>query len=78
MIGRRGPRNTGWWYPRTRTQQPIELAVGFEFIETSERGNDALTHLTAAAMAFDDLQLDAALRLLAAEVHVRLDRVRTD
>ena len=29
------------------------------------------------ALALDDLQIDAALRLLAAEVHAQLDLVRT-
>ena len=57
---------------RTRAQQPIELSAGFEFIEASQRGDDALPHLITRSVALHDLQVDAPLRLLAAEIHVRL------
>ena len=63
---------------RTRAQQPIELAGGFEFVQPPERRDHPLAHLIAGPMALHDLQVDAPLRLFAAEVHVRLDRVRTD
>jgi hypothetical protein len=57
---------------RARTQQPIQLPAGLEFIQSSEGRDHALTHLLAGAVALDDLQVDASLRLLAAEVHARL------
>src|ERR1700730_7872576 len=56
----------------TRAQQTIELPTGLEFIETSQCGDDALPHLIARSVALHDLQVDAPLRLLAAEIHVRL------
>src|SRR5580704_751949 len=57
---------------RTRAQQPIELSTGFEFIEPSQCGDDALPHPIARSVALHDLQVDAPLRLLPAEIHVRL------
>src|SRR5580700_8016989 len=57
---------------RTRAEQPIELSAGFEFIEASQCGDDALPHLIARSVALHDLQVDAPLRLLPAEIHVRL------
>ena len=52
---------------RARAQQSIELPAGLEFIQPSECSDHALTHLIAGTVAFDDLQVDASLRLLAAE-----------
>ena len=64
---------------RARAQQSIELPAGLEFIQPSECSDHPLTHLIAGAVAFDDLQIDASLRLLAAEVHARIGVwVRTD
>jgi len=57
---------------RAGAQQPIELPAGLEFIQSAKRCDHALTHLLAGAVALDDLQVDAPLRLLAAEVHTRL------
>jgi len=57
----------------SRAQQSIELAAGFKFIQPSQRGNHPLADLIAGAMALHDLQIDATLRLLAAEIHARLD-----
>jgi hypothetical protein len=48
------------------------LPAGLEFIQPSECRDHALTHLISGTVAFDDLQVDASLRLLAAEVHVRI------
>jgi hypothetical protein len=45
------------------TQQPVELPAGLQFIQPSERRDHTLTHLIAGAVAFDDLQLEAPLRL---------------
>jgi hypothetical protein len=57
---------------RAGAQQPIELPAGLEFIQSSKGRDHALAHLLAGAVALDDLQVDASLRLLAAEVHARL------
>ena len=57
---------------RARAQQPIELPAGLEFLEPSERRDHPLAHLIAGAVAFDDLQVDAPGRGLAAEIHARL------
>jgi hypothetical protein len=42
--------------PRARSQQPLELAAGLEFLLTS-KGSD---HLLANASDLDDLQIGAA------------------
>lgn len=55
--------------PRTRAQQPLQLAARLQLLETPERGDHLLTHLVALAAALDDLQIGAPGRGLAAEVH---------
>ena len=54
---------------RTRTHQPLQLAARLQLLETPERGDHLLAHLVAVAVALDDLQIGAAGRGLAAEVH---------
>jgi hypothetical protein len=54
---------------RAGTDQPIELSAGLELIQPPQGGDHALPYLIAGSMALDDLQVDAPLRLLAAEVH---------
>jgi len=57
---------------RARAQEAIKLPASLEFIQPSECRDHALTHLITGTVAFDDLQVDASLRLLAAEIHARL------
>ena len=54
------------------TQHAIERSAGFEFVEPAQGSDHALAHLIADALALDDLQVDASLRLLAAEIHMRI------
>ena len=56
---------------RTRTHQPLQLAARLQILETPERGDHLLAHLVAVPVALDDLQIGAAGRGLAAEVHGR-------
>ena len=56
---------------RAGADQPIELSAGLELIQPPQGGDHALPYLIAGSMALDDLQVDAPLRLLAAEVHAR-------
>ena len=63
---------------RTGAKQSIELSAGFELIQSTQCRDHPLANLIAGTVALHDLQVDAPLRLFAAEVHVRLDRVRTD
>src|SRR5262249_44240888 len=62
------PHKTG-----TGAQQSIELPAGLEFVQPSQCGDHPLADLVTGAMALHDLQIEATLRLLAAEIHARLD-----
>jgi hypothetical protein len=54
---------------RTRTHQPLQLAARLQLLKTPKRGDHLLAHLVAVAAALNDLQIGAAGRSLAAEVH---------
>jgi hypothetical protein len=56
---------------RTRAHQPLQLAARLQFLETPERSNYLLAHRLSVAATFNDLQIGAPGRGLAAEVHER-------
>jgi hypothetical protein len=69
IIGGRAQHHGLGCEPRTRAQQPLQLAARLQILETSERGDHLLAHLIALAAALDDLQIGTPGRGLAAKVH---------
>lgn len=56
----------------------IQLAGGFQYVETAESGQDVLTHLAVLSMAFGNLQVLIGTAGLHAEEHARILSLRSD
>ena len=51
------------------SEQAIDLAIGLEFVDAPERGQDRLLRPAVAPVVLDDLQIGAWAGLLGAEEH---------
>ena len=71
-LGLGGQDQQGLGEACPRDEESLELAAGLELVETSERGEDALTGAAVFPAVLDHLQVGAGSRLLGAEEHGNL------